>query len=182
MRWSVESSLQSISSSSNSLFFQKRKKCSVLSPREGRLWNFGGTHKIHKRFLTDRTGCLTHIRDAAHSDSNSNVILTHHTCGQRPSMAAGIKHQALAFLSQFSFRQICLVILISNCREECDLPLCTLRSTSVHFPGTCKGNATAQESTGTWPDYLANRADQKNEWPFVETVLTEIEKCLLAER
>jgi len=29
-----------------------RKRCIVIFRREGRLWNFGGTHKIHKRFLT----------------------------------------------------------------------------------------------------------------------------------
>jgi len=28
----------------------------IIFPREGRLWNFGGTHKIHKRFLTKSTG------------------------------------------------------------------------------------------------------------------------------
>ena len=28
----------------------------VIFPREGRLWNFGGTHKIHKHFLTESTG------------------------------------------------------------------------------------------------------------------------------
>ena len=28
----------------------------VIFPREGRLWNFYGTHKIHKRFLTESTG------------------------------------------------------------------------------------------------------------------------------
>jgi len=28
----------------------------LIFPREGRLWNFGGTHKIHKRFLTESTG------------------------------------------------------------------------------------------------------------------------------
>jgi len=28
----------------------------VIFPSEGRLWNFGGTHKIHKRFLTESTG------------------------------------------------------------------------------------------------------------------------------
>jgi len=31
-------------------------KLRVIFPREGRLWNFGGTHKIHKRFLTESTG------------------------------------------------------------------------------------------------------------------------------
>jgi hypothetical protein len=27
----------------------------VIFPGEGRLWNFGRTHKIHKRFLTEST-------------------------------------------------------------------------------------------------------------------------------
>jgi len=27
-----------------------------IFPREGRPWNFGGTHKIHRRFLTESTG------------------------------------------------------------------------------------------------------------------------------
>jgi len=30
--------------------------CRIIFPRGGRLWNFGGTHKIHKRFLTKSTG------------------------------------------------------------------------------------------------------------------------------
>ena len=59
----------------------------VIFPREGRLWNFGGTPKIHKRFLTnnistrrevvefrwDTDRCLTHIRDAAHSESTGST-------------------------------------------------------------------------------------------------------------
>mmetsp|Transcript_89270 Transcript_89270/g.130570 ORF Transcript_89270/g.130570 Transcript_89270/m.130570 type:complete len:82 (-) Transcript_89270:51-296(-) len=28
----------------------------IIFPHEGRLWNFGGAHKIHKRFLTESTG------------------------------------------------------------------------------------------------------------------------------
>ena len=28
----------------------------IIFPLEGRLWNFGGTHKIHKSFLTESTG------------------------------------------------------------------------------------------------------------------------------
>jgi len=27
--------------------------CLRIFPREGRLWNFGGTHKIHERFRTE---------------------------------------------------------------------------------------------------------------------------------
>jgi len=40
------------------------------------------------------------------------------------------------------------------------------------FPLTSRSN----EGTGTWPDYLVNRDDQKNEGPFRETNFTEIEK------
>ena len=28
---------------------------SIIFPREGKLWNFGGTHEIHKQFLTGST-------------------------------------------------------------------------------------------------------------------------------
>jgi len=37
------------------------------------------------------------------------------------------------------------------------------------------------EGTGTWPDYLVNRDDQKNEGPFGEIFFTEIKKLLLDE-
>jgi len=33
-----------------------------------------------------------------------------------------------------------------------------------------------KEGTGTWPDYLVNRDDQKNEGPFGEKNCTKIEK------
>ena len=57
--------------------------------------------------------------------SNSNVIFTRQTCGQRSSMAAGGKRRALAY--DFSVR-IFYVFLMSKCREESDLGL---RMTSV---------------------------------------------------
>jgi len=53
--------------------------------------------------------------------SNSNVISTRQTCGQRSGMAAGSKHRALAL--NFSVR-ISYVFLISKCRGESDLGLC----------------------------------------------------------
>jgi len=34
----------------------------------------------------------------------------------------------------------------------------------------------AGEGTGTWPDYLVNRDDKKNEGPFGEKNCTEVEK------
>ena len=33
----------------------ERQRKSIF-PREGRLWNFCGTHKVHKRFLAESTG------------------------------------------------------------------------------------------------------------------------------
>jgi len=53
--------------------------------------------------------------------SNSNVILTQQTCGQRSGMAAGGKRRALAFY--FSIR-IFHVFLKSKCKGEADLGLC----------------------------------------------------------
>jgi len=51
-----------------------------------------------------------------------NVILTRQTCGQRSSRAAESKRQALG--NYFSER-ICYMFLISKCRGDQDLGLCT---------------------------------------------------------
>jgi len=51
-----------------------------------------------------------------------NVILTRQTCGQRSSRAAESKRRALG--NYFSER-ICYVFLISKCRGDSDLDLCT---------------------------------------------------------
>ena len=51
-----------------------------------------------------------------------NVILTRQTCGQRSSRAAESKRPALA--DYFSER-ICYMLLISKCRGDRDLRLCT---------------------------------------------------------
>jgi len=40
----------------NSTFNILTASITVIFSREGRLWNFGGTRKIHKRFLTENTG------------------------------------------------------------------------------------------------------------------------------
>ena len=55
-------------------------------------------------------------------DSDSNVSLTRQTCGQRSSMAAESKHRALAFYFPV---QIWYIFLMSKCRGEWDLGLCT---------------------------------------------------------
>jgi len=53
--------------------------------------------------------------------SNSNVILTRQTCGQRLGMAAGGKRRALAFYVSV---RICYMFPMSQCRGESDLGLC----------------------------------------------------------
>jgi len=53
---------------------------------------------------------------------NVNVILTRQICGQRSSMSAACKRRALSFY--FCVR-ICHMFLISKCRGESDLGLCT---------------------------------------------------------
>ena len=46
----------------------------IIFPREGRLWNFGGTHKIHKRFLTESTGSTWVGKEQR---DNVETVLTH---------------------------------------------------------------------------------------------------------
>jgi len=56
-------------------------------------------------------------------DSNSNVILTLQTCGQRSSMAAESKRRALALLL-FVPWQFCIVFVMSKCSGGSDLGMC----------------------------------------------------------
>jgi len=51
-----------------------------------------------------------------------NVILTRQTCGQRSSRAAESKRRALG---NYFFERICYMFLISKCRGDRDLGLCT---------------------------------------------------------
>ena len=41
-----------------------RRSGDGIFPREGRLWNFGGTHKTHKRFVTESTGMGGHEKES----------------------------------------------------------------------------------------------------------------------
>ena len=63
--------------------------------------------------------------------SNSNVILTRHTCGQRSGMNAGGKRRALAFY--FSVR-ICYMFRMSKCRGESYLGLCMTSGLAKRIP------------------------------------------------
>jgi len=63
--------------------------------------------------------------------SNLNVILMQQTCRQHSSMAAGSKRRALAFYFRM---QICHMFLISKCREELDLGLCTTSVLAKRMP------------------------------------------------
>ena len=87
----------------------------IIFPLERRLWNFVGTHKIHKRFLTESTGstwvgkeerdnvelsthicfddrCLTHMWDAAHSERITILWCKHRE-----------QEKACAWLGQFKW-------------------------------------------------------------------------------
>ena len=82
----------------------------------------------------ERTRILSGIQFTEHSiefvllptkrfvSSNVNLILTQQTCGQRSSMSAGSKRWALAF---YFCIQIRYLFLISKCRRESDVGLCT---------------------------------------------------------
>jgi len=67
--------------------------------------------------------------------SNSNVILTRQTCGQRSSRVAGSKHRALAFY--FSIR-IWHMFSISKCRGKSDLDRCmtSIFANGMRLPST----------------------------------------------
>jgi len=65
------------------------------------------------------------------SSSDSNVILTQQTCGQRSGIAAASKRRALAF--HFSVR-ICYMFLSSKGREESDLGLCMTSGFAKRIP------------------------------------------------
>ena len=63
--------------------------------------------------------------------SNSNIILTRQTCGQRSGMAAACKHRALAFY--FSTR-ICYKFLVSKRGDESDPGLCMTSGLAKRIP------------------------------------------------
>ena len=46
----------------------------VVFPREGKLWNFGGTHETHEQFLTGSTGSTWVEKD---SDGRDSVVRIH---------------------------------------------------------------------------------------------------------
>jgi len=64
-------------------------------------------------------------------NSNSKVILTQQTCGQRSGMAARGKRRALVFLF---FVLICYMFLISKCRGWSDLHLCMTSGLAKRVP------------------------------------------------
>jgi len=60
-----------------------------------------------------------------------NVILTQQTCGQRLSRAAESKHRALG---NYFFERICYMFLMSKCRGDWDLGLCTTSGLAFEEP------------------------------------------------
>jgi len=60
----------------------------VIFPREGRLWNFGGTHKIHKRFLTKSTGstCVGKEERQCGNRPHTSVLMDINKFGNKKSI------------------------------------------------------------------------------------------------
>ena len=79
-----------------------------------------------------------------------NVILTRQTCGQRSSRAAESKRRAIG--NYFSER-ICYMFLISKCRGDSDLGLCT---TSVLAFGDPQRNAKSVFNTSKHVFFLSD--------------------------
>ena len=77
-------------------------------------------------------------------DSFVHVILTRQTCGQRSSRAAESKRRAIG---NFFFERICYMFLISKCRGDRDLGLCT---TLVLAFGEPQRNCKIREKNVFW--------------------------------
>jgi len=65
-----------------------------------------------------------------------HVILTQQTCGQRSSRAAESKRRALG---NYFFKRICYMFLMSKCRGDWDLGLCTTSGLAFGEP-KCSGD------------------------------------------
>jgi len=87
------------------------------------------SHTYKSRFIYLRWGFVVETKRFV--GSNVNVTLTRQTCGQRSSRAAERKRRALG--NYFSER-ICYMFLISKCRGDWDLGLCTTSRLALGEP------------------------------------------------
>ena len=140
-----------------------RTSASTSKPEEGRwakglelalwydAWLCIGKYKTYRSFFNlrwgwvflERTRILSEIQFTTHFieffvvetkrfvGSLVHVILTRQTCGQRSSRAAESKHRALR---NYFFEQICYMYLISKCRGDWDLALCTTSGAAFGEP------------------------------------------------
>jgi len=96
----------------------------LMSPREGRLWNFGGTHQIHKRFLTESTGSTWVGKEERDSVEKE----------EKESKTQGVKevHSAI-FLASFSIleQQPSTEVLLVR-RRKCLCSMTRLQSCRVN--------------------------------------------------
>jgi len=89
----------------------------LLFPKRTRIIGILSSFQFIRHFIES-----VFVKTKAFVGSNPNVILTRPTCGQNASMSAGSKRRALAF---YFFIRNCYMFLISNCRGEPELRLCT---------------------------------------------------------
>jgi len=82
------------------------------------------------------------------------MILTRQTCGQRSSMAAGSKHQALALASYVSQR-IWWMFPVPKCRREWNLGLCSFSILAKSLECSCA--VKTHDKFGGWRNAFCNR-------------------------
>ena len=82
----------------------------------------GGEHPIKVGLGISRTKVVSQWNPVYKAFHDVKVILMRQTCGQRSSRAAESKRRALR---KYFFERICYVFLMSKCRGDSDLGLCT---------------------------------------------------------
>jgi len=109
--------------------------CSCMCLRWG--WVFLERTRILSRiqFTTHNTEIFV-VETKRLVSSTVNVILTQQTCGQRSSRAAESKRRALG---NYFFERICCMFLISKCRRDWDVCLCTTSGLAFGEP-QCSGD------------------------------------------
>ena len=98
----------------------------IIFPLEGRLWNFGGTHKIHKRFLTESTGSTW--------DGNG----TERQCGNSPHTSVLMDINNLEIRSLFTKLSLGMRVRRRECKRYTLRSFSLLiRSSSSSLPQKC---------------------------------------------
>ena len=113
--------------------------------------------------------------------SDVPLIFCQHTIHQVIWPSPGLPVPSRAAWMRSGERSRIFIPRSSNIRSAllllCFIRISSLACSKICFPKPAVDYHIIQdEGTGTWPDYLVNRDDQKNEGPFGEKNCTKIEK------